>query len=1182
MLSPSSSLLNNSYKLLKKLSENSEREVWAASDRLGNDVLVKTWGFSGSQLDQVQRQLWDVEQRNLYRLSSSPGADKQLLILKEAGVHWNEKGGGGYFVMALQSPGFDRLIDLLDRRSECHWLKEIENIEVRVPVWQSIRDLACALIRIHELQMLHRGISAKNIFLSRSLGPSSMRLGGFEWTVRIGDSQNAKSSMREELFPPEFDNEVEPFSVETDWFMFGALIARILCSATADASLSLKEQYEHVYAAIQSQLFLTDIEKQLLEGLLSPTPGTRLSSKHEILSQIDEIIAKLDNPAVSQGQYLGLVVQLGPQQRLTEKVIDEDSSILASDIEAQRRFIENDLSQPSLHNFVKGDDEQYIIAGKRLCYFISEHRDVVRPSTGKWDLAFCHSPAEIRYSTEAEQKKIVDISVSIFTQKTYRDNPDVVLKSSLSWSRFLPTQEKIESVSDRVSHFHDFFRITNQIELLMRDAEIFSYRVLERRKNADGEVLTITEHDPREILGDFLQRQELAGFLNREWQEKGDGDRVQLSGDEEIRTRSNIDESEYWKITDINTAEKTVKLKRGIAGKMAPAPDVGYLRCFGMFGGLKVIQRRLHAINSLQFHTFLLQAMLDPGLMYMHSDVSTLPQRLDPSLDDAKQKTIRNIWSTKPMFVVQGPPGTGKTTLVANFLKQIFAEDNVAQVLVSAQAHSAVDVLRKSVSDVFDDLDSSKKPLAVRIPRSRSDQFGDPSYPASVTLGLLQNCESKLKDESDRNDIQCEWLENVEAAIQILKRNDTEAISSDFVQLVMRSANITYCSTTSAKLLQLADSSQTFDWSIIEEAGKAHGFELALPLQNGHRWLLIGDHQQLPPYRYKDFLNALQSVDELINALERLQEKGDDLVDRGLIRKWHREYDSATKDRCRNMWINWLPVFDRLFQTCNERTGRDQNLGLWSTLTQQHRMHPTIANLVSEAFYDGKIQSMTEKDGLPMEKVVHPFAMPEAVCGAAIVWLDVAAVTEGGVAEQRHNGPYTSQTEVDAIVNFANSLQAEPIFSGKLDMAVLSPYRLQVFQLADAVKERIYKNRPKWLSDIKQGERFANTVDSFQGNQADIVVVSLVRNNNHETKRESLGFLEDSGRLNVLFSRAEKLLVLVGSWTFFESQLNDVAPDAKQPLGNLRLAFDYLSKKFESGEAVKIDAKEIVRGAAKA
>jgi AAA domain len=40
-------------------------------------------------------------------------------------------------------------------------------------------------------------------------------------------------------------------------------------------------------------------------------------------------------------------------------------------------------------------------------------------------------------------------------------------------------------------------------------------------------------------------------------------------------------------------------------------------------------------------------------------------------------------------------------------------------------------------------------------------------------------------------------------------------------------------------------------WAIIEEAGKAHGFDLALPLQTGHRWVLIGDHKQLPPYRFK-------------------------------------------------------------------------------------------------------------------------------------------------------------------------------------------------------------------------------------------------------------------------------------------------------------------------------------------
>lgn len=74
-------------------------------------------------------------------------------------------------------------------------------------------------------------------------------------------------------------------------------------------------------------------------------------------------------------------------------------------------------------------------------------------------------------------------------------------------------------------------------------------------------------------------------------------------------------------------------------------------------------------------------------------------------------------------------------------------------------------------------------------------------------------------------------------------------------------------------------------------------------------------------------------------------------------------------------------------------------------------------------------------------------------------------------------------------------------------------------------------------------------MDEFQGNQADIIVVSLVRNN-HAKRGTGLGFLADGRRLNVLLSRAKRKLVLIGSWNFLlsrfskDAQLSDDDPMA--------------------------------------
>ena len=95
--------------------------------------------------------------------------------------------------------------------------------------------------------------------------------------------------------------------------------------------------------------------------------------------------------------------------------------------------------------------------------------------------------------------------------------------------------------------------------------------------------------------------------------------------------------------------------------------------------------------------------------------------------------------------------------------------------------------------------------------------------------------------------------------------------------MVKRSANITYSTTGDGDLAALAGE-VSYDWSIVEEAGKAHGFELALPLFLGHQWLLIGDPKQLSPYRIEDYEKALSDLDATVAALEALDRPGRVLV----------------------------------------------------------------------------------------------------------------------------------------------------------------------------------------------------------------------------------------------------------------------------------------------------------------
>jgi hypothetical protein len=77
---------------------------------------------------------------------------------------------------------------------------------------------------------------------------------------------------------------------------------------------------------------------------------------------------------------------------------------------------------------------------------------------------------------------------------------------------------------------------------------------------------------------------------------------------------------------------------------------------------------------------------------------------------------------------------------------------------------------------------------------------------------------------------------------------------------------------------------------------------------------------------------------------------------------------------------------------------------------------------------------------------------------------------------------------------------------------------------------------------VRSGGGFVGTVDSFQGSEADLVIVSLVRNN-PRTGGGALGFLRDRRRINVALSRAKQQLVLVGSLQFLREAVRGVNPD---------------------------------------
>ena len=165
----------------------------------------------------------------------------------------------------------------------------------------------------------------------------------------------------------------------------------------------------------------------------------------------------------------------------------------------------------------------------------------------------------------------------------------------------------------------------------------------------------------------------------------------------------------------------------------------------------------------------------------------------------------------------------------------------------------------------------------------------------------------------------------------------------------------------------------------------------------------------------------------------------------------------------------------------------------------QHRMHPAIRHLVSQRFYRGQL-----RDG----DVVKSYQRPK-IMGAhrSLIWIDSAGAE---VREMRTgNGSIYNLNHVNICRGLVRMLSERT--DPELNIALIGMYREQL---------RRYGGWKQWTTrDFR-----ADTVDAFEGAEADIVIVDLVRSN----PRGMVGFLEVHNRINVAMSRAKLLLIVVG------------------------------------------------------
>lgn len=552
-------------------------------------------------------------------------------------------------------------------------------------------------------------------------------------------------------------------------------------------------------------------------------------------------------------------------------------------------------------------------------------------------------------------------------------------------------------------------------------------------------------------------------------------------------------------------------------------PSNGVIRPSASIGAEALHARRRRIFRQVEDDSFLLDALALPGKTRYREGRDRKQPILD-RLDKDKRLIADRSARVETLLVVQGPPATGKTSLAAEIIFRTLERASNARILVTTQGHEPLDNLLERVVSEAHQNDKARTILheleLVRIASGRHRKESSTVrqfYPHARAELLFR----QIQDWSEREKGSLGLVGDV---ARIVGKELAGYISAPYSlqRRVQDSANLVFA-TVNSRHIELCGSA-SYDLVIVEEAARCFPIEVAGAMRLSRRWLLIGDHQQLPPFGF----SAIAQAYDKWEALEVAKTRGE--PDSEKTMQWLKD----VKDN----FQRYLNLFKHLHDTEGPHRG---------TLTTQWRMHPALGTVVSHAFYGG---TTVRNPDLPDElsdltrRRSHQYSIANVatrtaadfVKGKQLIWVDVDhARSAPECGESREAGGLLANVmerrTIVALLRIMKSPKATK------DIAILTPYRSQAEHLRGLLNATVNRFDAFGVLDDR-----VFTVDSFQGRQAGAVVLSLVRNNVNEDPRSALGFLQQRERATVMFSRAEKLLVVVGSLEHFRRFENPFLP----------------------------------------
>ena len=1097
-------------------------ELWMATD-LGDLYYVKIWRRRPGDKEDLLA-LWNREVRSLMRLQGYPGAGELFVRLSDLGSTDRE------FYVVLEGGRRLPLSEALKERTRHNILTNLTEVNRRRALWEGLLRVAEALSILHKEGTLHRSLAPASIFIgSDSYG--DFRLSGFEWSLRVSGADGASTSVARStsVRAPELDRADAEFSTGTDWYDFG-----LVCAEVFGVGISSRKRRAGIIEAVGQLAALREAERRLVQRLLAEDPEHRFFTGEEVLAEIRNIIRDLNTATAGSGRELILALRLDPQSDFCHTIERVSSgNAPARDPLKQINWINHDL-RGDIRVTARQSQKLFVLRGERLEYRI---RQWSVEGVNTWDIGFCESAEYSPRMLEDDQYySIGDRQLSVMTYTQARRNLSRVRDRSAPWDRVFPFRTGRIKLPQELAEIHDFFRITQQLDAVLIAARICPVQILAvtRGANSTQVIVTPIEEPERTELARYLKLGSPSEFL-KDWADLGASPFVVDDDDDPKKARFSFLERrtigtdgvvDLWRFAGAIPHPHGPRYLFEAPGSSSIREGRAYLA--GDHGGtLRQVQRRHSAIEALRSHQGLLRLIASPREVSRDGGEALPTGKSSMHLDDSKLTTLERLWRLRPSFAVQGPPGTGKTTLITSFADRLFESDSSSQILITAHSHHTVDDVRQKLTKMFKDTGAS--PILVRL-GARQPTVHDVDRVTADLLATL--AQSELVRVAP--DFLAERI-RATAGLQDSPEEDIGQEVGTMQMLVQDSANLTFATLNSRDLFELSERGRHFDWSIIEEAGKAHGFDMAVALQESHRLLLIGDHFQLPPFNARLYEDLLGDPLRVRNAIQTGAQFAPWLVDPSLVDD---EADgSSFEERCGH-WSRMVTLFGAVFL---KSLGTEEAPGPAATLTDQHRMHPDIAALVGRIFYataDGSLLNSPDETRRRFAKP-PPFTIKDAAAlpEQRVVWWNVPWVQKDHFAEGEIDGLFASNVEAEAVVDVLEQIGDR---DGKpCELQILSPYSDQIASIRGVIDAAYGQGRLRHLFEppfsLREGKRMGATVDEFQGSEADIVIVSLVRNNALVPWR-SLGFLKERTRMNVLLSRAKQKLIIVGSWKFFSSR----------------------------------------------